>query len=142
VLDEIENGNFGDLDFVELNACIGGCVGGTLNVENPFIAKARLRSMRKYLPVSGNHVSEAELLASEIFYDSDIENAQVDRLSEDRMTAIAKMSEIECIYRELPHLDCGSCGAPNCHALAEDIVKDDAKKSDCLIQLREKQKNK
>jgi iron only hydrogenase large subunit-like protein len=142
VLDEIENGNFGDLDFVELNACIGGCVGGTLNVENPFIAKARLRSMRKYLPVSGNHVSESELLASEIFYDSDIENAQVDRLSEDRMTAIAKMSEIECIYRELPHLDCGSCGAPNCHALAEDIVKDDAKKSDCLIQLREKQKNK
>ena len=142
VLDEIENGNFGDLDFVELNACIGGCVGGTLNVENPFIAKARLRSMRKYLPVSGNHVSEAELLASEIFYDSDIENAQGDRLSEDRMTAIAKMSEIECIYRELPHLDCGSCGAPNCHALAEDIVKDDAKKSDCLIQLREKQKNK
>jgi ArsR family metal-binding transcriptional regulator len=98
--------------------------------------------MRKYLPVSGNHVSESELLASEIFYDSDIENAQVDRLSEDRMTAIAKMSEIECIYRELPHLDCGSCGAPNCHALAEDIVKDDAKKSDCLIQLREKQKNK
>ena len=62
-------------------------------------------------------------------------------LSEDRMTAIAKMAEIESIYRELPHLDCGSCGAPNCHALAEDIIKNDACKSDCLIQLREKQKN-
>lgn len=139
VLDEIENGTFGDLEFVELNACIGGCVGGTLNVENPFIAKARLRSLRKYLPVSANHISDAEALAEEIFYDKEIGNNTADMLSGDRMTAIAKMSEIECIYRELPHLDCGSCGAPNCHALAEDIVKNDAKMGDCLIQLREKQ---
>ena len=141
VLDEIENGNFGDLDFVELNACIGGCVGGTLNVENPFIAKARLRSLRKYLPVSANHISDAEALSNDIFYDSQIDNNCVDMLAGDRMTAIAKMTQIENIYRELPHLDCGSCGAPNCHALAEDIVKNDACKSDCLIQLREKQKN-
>lgn len=139
VLDEIENGTFGDLEFVELNACIGGCVGGTLNVENPFIAKARLRSLRKYLPVSANHISDAEALAEEIFYDKEIGNNTADMLFGDRMTAIAKMSEIECIYRELPHLDCGSCGAPNCHALAEDIVKNDAKMGDCLIQLREKQ---
>lgn len=141
VLDEIENGTFGDLEFVELNACIGGCVGGTLNVENPFIAKARLRSLRKYLPVSGNHISDAEALSEDIFYDREIGNNTADMLASDRMTAIAKMSEIECIYRDLPHLDCGSCGAPNCHALAEDIVKNDAKVSDCLIQLREKQKN-
>ena len=58
--------------------------------------------------------------------------------TEDEMKMLP-MAQIECIYRELPHLDCGSCGAPNCHALAEDIVKNDAKQSDCLIQLREKQ---
>ena len=142
VLDEIENGTFGDLEFVELNACIGGCVGGTLNVENPFIAKARLRSMRKYLPVSANHITDAEALCDEIFYDAEIKNNTADMLSEDRITAITKMAQIEQIYKELPHLDCGSCGAPNCHALAEDIVKNDAKAGDCLIQLREKQKNK
>ena len=142
VLDEIENGTFGDLEFVELNACIGGCVGGTLNVENPFIAKARLRSMRKYLPVSANHISEAEALAKEIFYDTEIQNNTADMLAQDRITAITKMAQIEQIYKDLPHLDCGSCGAPNCHALAEDIVKNDAKAGDCLIQLREKQKNK
>ena len=50
------------------------------------------------------------------------------------------MVEIEEIYRSLPHLDCGSCGAPNCHALAEDIVRNNAKMSDCLIRLREEQK--
>lgn len=139
VLDEIENGSMRDLEFVELNACIGGCVGGTLNVENPFIAKARLRSLRKYLPIAGNHINEDEALADYVFYDAQIDDNTATMLSEDRFTAIAKMAEIEEIYKGLPHLDCGSCGAPNCYALAEDIVKKQAKLSDCLIMLREKQ---
>lgn len=139
ILDEIENGSMHELEFVELNACIGGCVGGTLTVENPFIAKARLRSLRKYLPISGNHIEDHEALSPDVFYDRGIDNNSACVLSEDRFTAIAKMAEIEEIYKDLPHLDCGSCGAPNCHALAEDIIKNEAKLGDCLIQLRDKQ---
>ncbi len=139
ILDEIENGSMHDLEFVELNACIGGCVGGTLTVENPFIAKARLRSLRKYLPISGNRIEDEDALTSDVFYDRTIDNNAAGVLSEDRFTAIAKMAEIEEIYRGLPHLDCGSCGAPNCHALAEDIIKNEATLEDCLIQLRDKQ---
>ena len=138
ILDEIENGTMNDLDFVELNACIGGCVGGTLTVENPFIAKARLRSLRKYLPISMNHIDD-DRISDDILYDTVIGGGRTDMLSEDRLTAIAKMAEIENIYKTLPHLDCGSCGAPNCHALAEDVIKNDAKIEDCLIRLREQQ---
>ena len=137
VLDEIEHGTLHDLEFVELNACIGGCVGGALNVENPFIAKARLRSLRKYLPISRNRVKESEVIPEELFLTETVVPSTTMRLSDDRMTAIAKMAAIEQIYKELPHLDCGSCGAPNCHALAEDIVKGEAARQDCLIQLRE-----
>ena len=137
VLDEIENGTLSTLEFVELNACIGGCVGGTLNVENPFIAKARLRSLRKYLPISMNHVKEDELLNKDIFWDEVLTDNSSQALSQDRLTAINKMVEIERIYNGLPHLDCGSCGAPNCHALAEDIIKGEAKYEDCLIKLRD-----
>lgn len=137
VLDEIENGTLHTLEFVELNACTGGCVGGTLNVENPFIAKARLRSLRKYLPISRNRLSEEESNNENVFWDEAVSNNSADALSTDRTTAIAKMVEIEKIYKDLPHLDCGSCGAPNCHALAEDIVKGDAKYEDCLIKLRD-----
>ena len=139
ILDEIENGSMHDLEFVELNACIGGCVGGTLTVENPFIAKARLRSLRKYLPISGNRLEDTQALSPDVFYDRGIDNNSVAVLSEDRFVAIAKMAEIEEIYKNLPHLDCGSCGAPNCHALAEDIIKNEAKLGDCLIQLRDNQ---
>lgn len=141
VLDEIDNGTLHDLEFVELNACSGGCVGGTLNVENPFIAKARLRSLRKYLPISRNHIEATEAISPDIFFTKEIESDTSSKLDDDRMAAIAKMSEIEKIYSDLPHLDCGSCGAPNCHALAEDIIKGEAEREDCLIQLREHIRN-
>ena len=138
VLDEIENGTLHSLEFVELNACNGGCVGGTLNVENPFIAKARLRSLRKYLPISCNHIDQSLDIPEDIFMTESLESENSFKLSDDRLTAIEKMSAIEKIYRELPHLDCGSCGAPNCHALAEDIIKGEADEKDCLIKLRER----
>ena len=136
VLDEIENGTIKDLEFVELNACNGGCVGGTLNVENPYIAKARLRSLRKYLPISCNKLDESAVIDEVSLDEEFFENDGGLSLGE-RMAAIKKMSRAEEIYRNFPHLDCGSCGAPNCHALAEDIVNGEAKETDCLIKLRE-----
>ena len=41
------------------------------------------------------------------------------------------------ITAELPGLDCGSCGAPTCKALAEDIVRGEASVNDCIFVLRE-----
>ena len=78
-----------------------------------------------------------EDIPDDIFWSEQITNNNADALAEDRLTAISKMAEIEKIYKELPHLDCGSCGAPNCHALAEDIIKCEAKHEDCLINLRD-----
>ena len=39
--------------------------------------------------------------------------------------------------KKFPGLDCGSCGAPTCKALAEDIVRGDARETDCVYYLRE-----
>ena len=136
VLDEIENGTIKDLDFVEFNACNGGCVGGTLNVENPYIAKARLRSLRKYLPICRNRVDGTDV-CEDVLITEDFFEGREGVCASERMEAIKKMSQAEAIYRELPHLDCGSCGAPNCHALARDIVNHEACKEDCLIKLRD-----
>ncbi len=141
VLDQIENGTIHNLEFVELNACNGGCVGGTLNVENPYIAKARLRSLRKYLPISRNRPEEETDIpenARAEGFERLIYSSANSILSVDRFEAIAKMAAVEEIYKGLPHLDCGSCGAPNCHALAEDIIKGEAEAGDCLIKLRDK----
>jgi hypothetical protein len=70
VLDQIENGNIGQLEFVELNACPGGCVGGVLTVQNPFMARARLHILRRYMPVSRNFLpADEHYIPAEYFFD-------------------------------------------------------------------------
>jgi len=49
-----------------------------------------------------------------------------------------KLADIESLFETLPGIDCGSCGTPSCHALAEDIVKGTAHESDCVFKLRER----
>ena len=57
-------------------------------------------------------------------------------LDTDFATARKKMQQMEEIVTQLGGLDCGSCGAPNCRALAEDIVRKQAIKEDCVIVLK------
>lgn len=136
VLDQMENGNIPPLEFIELNACTGGCVGGVLTIQNPFIAKARLRSLRRYLPVSENFTTETdEYLPSEFLFDNLPTYQPISRLSDSMAESMRMMADIQRIKASLPGIDCGSCGAPNCRALAEDIVKGQSNIEKCLIRL-------
>lgn len=136
VLDQIDNGNFSDIEFVELGACPGGCVGGVLAVENPYIAKARLQSLRRYMPVSQNRIS-VEAVPAEVCWQRSVSYQPVAQLHDDRGRAMRLMADIEAVYARLPHLDCASCGAPNCMAQAEDIVRGVSAETDCIFKLRE-----
>ncbi|MBE6749701.1 MAG: 4Fe-4S dicluster domain-containing protein [Ruminococcaceae bacterium] len=135
VLDQVENGNIPPLDFIELNACTGGCVGGVLTIQNPFIAKARLRSLRRYLPISQNTLSDdTKALPDGFLFENLPIYRPISRLSDSMAESMRMMSEIQRLKKELPCIDCGSCGAPNCRAFAEDVVKGQANIDDCLIR--------
>ena len=140
VLDQIENGNIPPLQFIELNACTGGCVGGVLTIQNPFIAKARLQGLRRYLPVSQNFIPKGEenSLPEEFLFNDLPIYRPISRLSDSMQESMRMMSEIQKLKKELPGIDCGSCGAPNCRAFAEDIVKGNTTLENCLIRLRSK----
>ncbi len=134
VLEQIDNGAIPNLEFVELNACTGGCVGGVMNIQNPFIAKARLRSLRRYLPVSCNFLEqEGEIIPEEFLFESFPDYRPIAKLSDSFSESLRMMSKITEIKESLPGIDCGSCGAPTCRAFAEDIVKNNAKIEDCPI---------
>lgn len=136
VLEELEDERIRNVDFVELNACTGGCVGGVLTVENPYVAQARIHTLRKYLPVSQNHLKDG--VPDKMMWDKPLEyDENVLSLDKDINKAMEMMEEIEKIEASLPGLDCGSCGAPSCHAMAEDIVKGSAKETECIFKLRE-----
>lgn len=134
VLEDLEDSKFSDLDFIELNACYGGCVGGVLQVENPYVAKAKLKRLRKYLPVARTHLNGQTIEGS--FWSNEIQYQPVFKLGSDVIESMNLITKVDEIESRLPGLDCGSCGAPTCRALAEDVVRGVAKEKDCIHLLR------
>ncbi len=138
VLDQIENGNIPSLEFVELNACTGGCVGGVMTIQNPFIAKARLQNLRRYLPVSQNFLAADEQYIPEGYFFNEVpEYRGISQLGNSMAESMRMMADIQSLRGQLPGLDCGSCGAPTCRAFAEDVVRGAAKTSDCVLTMRD-----
>lgn len=132
VLKDLENGKLnGGIEFIELNACVGGCVGGVLNVENPFVAKAKLMAQRKYLPISKNHLKNFGKPDEFYHWEEAPVVQEVMRLDENLDVAMEKLQRINKIAELLPMLDCGSCGAPSCRAFAVDVAGGEAKITDC-----------
>lgn len=136
ILEDVEDDKVSGVDFIELSACTGGCVGGVLNVINGFIAKKHLKSITKDLNLvpAPFKVLDNDMLrwSKKLVYQPVME------LDNDLSKAIEMMNEIERIYDTLPKLDCGSCGAPSCRALAEDIVRGFADDSFCIVNMKAK----
>ena len=135
VLEQLDNGNISGLEFVELNACPGGCVGGAMVVENPFVAKARLQTLRRYLPVSQTLLEgdEREYIPDRYFFDELPTYMPIQRLSPNFGESLRMMAVIQRLHEALPGIDCGACGAPNCRAFAEDVVTGKTSEDGCVI---------
>ncbi|BCK01750.1 [Fe-Fe] hydrogenase large subunit C-terminal domain-containing protein [Anaerocolumna chitinilytica] len=135
VLEDLEDQKFSSLEFIELNACNGGCVGGVLTVENPFVAKVKLKRLRKYMPVACNHLTKVEVKNWQ--WTEGVTYEPVFKLGLDMEESIAMLAKVEELHDKFPGLDCGSCGAPTCKALAEDVVRGVASEQDCIHILRQ-----
>lgn len=134
VLEDLEDEKFGRLQFIELNACNGGCVGGVLTVENPYVAKAKLKHLNKYMPVSLNHLED--YVNPPMNWTQPVIYEPVFRLGDSFAESIHMLKQVEALCGQFPGLDCGACGAPTCRALAEDIVRGDASKDYCIPILK------
>lgn len=142
VLEEIENNKMSDLDYFEGLSCAGGCVGGPLTFENGYVAKNRIRLLAKDIKNQTPSGSEIEYVKENMQWrlQKNIIEKPVLKLDQDIVAAIQKMETMERINKNLPGLDCGSCGSPSCRTLAEDIVRGNASEMDCVFKLREKVK--
>lgn len=137
LLEEVEDDEKFDVDFIEALACTGGCVGGPLCVENTFVAKTKIAKLAASL--KGKQKSgPVPIEDDELMWNSPVTYTNVMNLDEDIIVAMQKLEEMERIHASLPQLDCGSCGAPSCHALSEDIVRGFANETDCIFKLRER----
>jgi iron only hydrogenase large subunit-like protein len=136
VLEDLEDDKFENLEFVELNACDGGCVGGISTVENPYIAKTKLKRLRKYMPVSRNRLEQS--IPANMLWDKHLEYQPVFEMKGSRLEKFKAYAEVEEIMERLPGLDCGSCGSPTCRCFAEDVVRGDISEDKCVVKMQEK----
>jgi len=147
ILERIEQEDLDEYDFVELYACSGGCVGGVLNPEEPFIAKERLGVLaeKKVDEVFGYDalgISESDAFKlvenGELFLKESVAPRPILKLGTDMAETIAIMEDIEKIQERLPGIDCCACGCPSCRALAEDIAVGAADILQCTFMLRDR----
>jgi iron only hydrogenase large subunit-like protein len=138
IFEQIVQGSHDDIDFIEALACPEGCIGGPLAVENPFITKVNLKNEIEKISKNSSHSIQKIENVDKIIWKSTVEYRPIMKLDDNMTRALEKMQMIDEITDGLPGLDCGACGAPSCRALAEDIVRGDAKETDCIFKLREK----
>lgn len=136
VFDEIENGRLKDIQYIECHSCPTACVGGSLTVENPYIARGRvLRMVEKYGSEPCQDRQKIRELYQKNFFSlvGTIAPSPVQPLDDDMSRGIQKMHKRQQIYDMLPKIDCGACGAPTCMTFAEDVVKGDAEAEECVF---------
>ena len=141
VLDQLENGVIQRVDFIEANACTGGCLGGPLAVENPFSAETRMkkvmrRNEKPYYNEEIRNNSEDVAVEAEL----ELEEMATMGLSSNMQKALRMMKERDELLKKLPGVDCGACGAPSCYEFAGDCVKGLARVEECVILLRDRLK--
>jgi iron only hydrogenase large subunit-like protein len=136
ILDDIENSRLRNVDFVEAMACMLGCIGGSLNVENPYVARTNnIKQRAKYenrIRVDDDEIDQ-RLKEGYYFIENPILPRATTYFDTDLATSIKRMKERERVYQKLPQTDCGCCGAPTCMVFAEDFVRGEAELTDCIF---------
>jgi iron only hydrogenase large subunit-like protein len=141
VFDDIERGKLRNIDFIEAYSCFQGCVGGSLTVENMYISHNKILKLIETLELEHikacPDIREVRKLYRQkyFFIEGKLEPRPLKPLDKNLTIAIKKRKEKEKIYGSLPKIDCGACGAPTCLTFAEDVVRGEAKFSDCIINL-------
>lgn len=136
-LEKIETEEISDIDFLELRACDESCAGGVLTTGNRFLTVERLHKRveeSNEIDAKGtNHVLNYKEYLRDKMAISEINPRSMMKLDEDMSKAMKKMERSNRLMCFLPGIDCGSCGAPSCQALAEDIVQGKAAISHCIF---------
>ena len=123
-----------ELEFIELNACSGGCVGGILQVENTYAARAKVKYMQGFVEKTDLDwcMRKFAKTGESIDWTEMVQYENVLSLGDTFIENMENMGKVEALYEKLPKIDCGFCGAPTCRVFAEDVVKGKQKANACL----------
>jgi iron only hydrogenase large subunit-like protein len=136
VFDDIEKGKLRNIEFLECQACPGGCVGGNLTVENPYVARSKDLHLKANMPNPTPEFKKevARRYATEdLTMRSSIKPRSFARDVGDLRERVMRKKRADELQKALPLLNCGLCGAPSCKDHAEDVASGRAQISDCVF---------
>ncbi len=147
-LENLENEENSDIDFLELRACDQSCAGGILTSGNRFYTVERLRKIANLLKEQESNKTQDDS-AIEGYEEYLLQNINLkkvlprsmNKLDDDTKQAMLKMQMVREIMKTLPYVDCGLCGSPTCKSLAEDIVQGRAEVTNCIFVQKKYEKN-
>jgi iron only hydrogenase large subunit-like protein len=141
VFDDIEKGKLRNIEFLECHACPGGCIGGNLTVENPYVARGKNLRLSVSMPKPTLEFEKeiARRYATEDFsLRESIKPRRLERDVLDLRERVSRKKRVDELLRGLPGVDCGLCGAPSCRHHAEDVAAGRAEVGDCVFLSRDR----
>jgi hypothetical protein len=136
IFEDIENGKLKDMQYIEIHSCPTGCVGGSLTIENQYIARGRVLQMVERFgskPCQDREKIRALYQRNFFSLPGKIPSIPLQPLDDDVAKALQKLHQKQQLYERLPKIDCGACGTPTCLGFAEDVVKGSSVTDDCVF---------
>jgi len=136
VFDDVERGRLSNIEFLECHACLGGCLGGNLTVENLYAARSKALHLKANMPSPPPEFENevARRYATEDFsMRSSIKPRSMAKDVLDLRERVMRRKRAEDILKGLPLLNCGLCGAPSCKDHADDVAQARTEISDCVF---------
>lgn len=134
IFEKVEDEKLEGVEFIEAEACTGGCCGGSLTVENSYSAKTNIKVIIDEAKARyGERILNVSHNEEELVRNRELRYRPVLQLDDDINVSLKKMEEMGRIVSALPGVDCGVCGAPTCKAFAEDVVRGLITERACII---------
>ncbi len=136
VFDDIEKGKLRNIEYLECDACWGGCISGNLTVDNIYVTLSKIHRLIAELP-NRNPELEAEVERRYPNEDFSLKGRVMPRATEKSVGGlkerVKRVKAEEAVIKALPGLDCGLCGAPTCQAFAKDVAAGSARQNECVL---------
>jgi len=137
IFGDIEKGKIKNIDFLECFSCTGGCIGGSLTVDNTYVVRSKLRKVMEFMEREKRNVDD---IIDEVyekgtyFLDQELKPREIVHTeSLSIIEQIERVKKREEFFKRLPDIDCGLCGAPSCEVFAADVANGVAEMEDCIL---------
>jgi hypothetical protein len=141
-MEKVEMGLLEEFEFLELRVCTEGCIGGPFTVADRYQAKHLLKKLVRMFGeerrIKYNYVLK---LYNEGWFRSNWKRVPRESISPRLSISknIERQNKVEKLLQELPGIECGACGSPDCRTFAEDLVDGRARLEDCVFRQEQRQ---